>query len=82
MTVLTLGNGAPTLAFNLGSLRNLTAPIVNVSGNISLNGNVTVNVANVAQSGTNILLQYSGTRSGSGSFGWLWLCSGGIDRGG
>ena len=68
MTVLTLGSGAPTLAFNLGGQRNLTVPIVNVSGNLNLNGNVTVNVANVVQSGTNILLQFSGLRSGSGNF--------------
>lgn len=68
VTALTLGSGTPTLAFNLGSQRNFTVPVVNISGNLNLNGNVTVNVANVVQSGTNILLQYAGTRTGSGSF--------------
>ena len=68
MTTLTLGSGSPTLAFNFGGLRNLTAPFVNISGNLTMNGNVTVNAANVVQSGTNILLQYAGTRSGTGSF--------------
>ncbi len=33
-----------------------------------MNGNVPVNVQNIVQSGTYVLLQYSGTRSGSGSF--------------
>ncbi|HLX71230.1 MAG TPA: glycosyl hydrolase family 28-related protein, partial [Verrucomicrobiae bacterium] len=68
MTTLSLGNGTPTLAFNLGGQRNFTVPVISVSGNLNLNGNVTVNVANVSQSGTNILLQYAGTRIGSGSF--------------
>ncbi len=68
MTTLSLGSGTPTLAFNLGSQRNFTVPVISVSGNLNLNGNVTVNAANVSQSGTNILLQYAGTRIGSGSF--------------
>jgi autotransporter-associated beta strand protein len=68
MTGLTCGNGAPTLAFNLGGVRNLVAPLVSISGNVNLNGNVTVTVANVVQSGTNILLQYSGGRAGTGNF--------------
>ncbi len=68
MTTLTLGSGAPELAFNFAGQRNLTAPFVSVSGNLNLNGNVTVNVAGIVQSGTNVLLQYSGPRSGSGSF--------------
>ena len=66
--VLTFGNGTPTLAFNLNSQRNFITPVIAVSGNLNLNGNVTVNVTNPVQSGTNILLQYSGSRAGSGSF--------------
>jgi autotransporter-associated beta strand protein len=68
MTTLTLGSSTPTLSFNLNGQRNFTAPVISISGNLNLNGNVTLNVANVVQSGTNILLQYSGTRNGSGSF--------------
>jgi autotransporter-associated beta strand protein len=68
MSNLTLGSGTPTLAFNLASLRNISVPIIIVSGNLLLNGNVAVNVANVAQSGTYVLLQYAGSRSGSGNF--------------
>ncbi len=68
MSSLTLGSGTPTLAFNLGSLRNISVPMISDSGNLVMNGNVTVNVTNVVQSGTNILLQYSGARNGSGSF--------------
>ncbi len=68
MSGLTLGNGSPVLAFNLNGWRNFSAPLVNVSGNVVLNGNVSVNVVNVTQSGTNVLLQYSGTRTGSGNF--------------
>ncbi len=67
MTALVLGSGTPALAFNFGGLRNISVPLVADSGNVAMNGNVTVNVANVVQSGTNILLQYN-TRSGSGSF--------------
>ncbi|MEI9866078.1 MAG: glycosyl hydrolase family 28-related protein [Limisphaerales bacterium] len=68
MTGLTLGSGTPGLSFNLGGFRNFSAPIITISGNLVMNGNVNVNVQNVVQSGTNVLLQYSGTRSGSGSF--------------
>lgn len=68
MSGLTFGSGSPVLAFNLSDLRNLSAPLITNSGNLVMNGNVTVNLANMVQSGTNILLQYSGTRTGSGSF--------------
>ncbi|MDB6067592.1 MAG: Carbohydrate binding family 6 [Pedosphaera sp.] len=68
MSGLTFGSGTPALTFNLASLHNLSVPIISDSGNLLMNGNVTVNVANVAQSGTTTLLQYSGTRSGSGLF--------------
>lgn len=68
ITSLTSASGTPAMAFNLGGLRNLTVPLINVSGNLVMNGNVTVNVMNVVQSGTYVLLQYSGTRSGLGGF--------------
>jgi autotransporter-associated beta strand protein len=68
MSSLTLGSGTPVLTFNLAGLRNFSAPIISDNGNLILNGNVTVNAANVAQAGTTTLLQYNGTRSGSGSF--------------
>jgi autotransporter-associated beta strand protein len=68
MTSLTLGGGTPVMAFNLGGLRNLTVPLIAVGGNLAMNGDVAVNVMNVVQSGTYVLLQYSGTRSGSGGF--------------
>ncbi|HEX7654025.1 MAG TPA: glycosyl hydrolase family 28-related protein, partial [Verrucomicrobiae bacterium] len=67
MTRLTLGSSA-TLAFNLGGARHLTQPLVAVSGNVYFGGNVTVNVANAAQAGTNVLLQYAGSKIGTGSF--------------
>jgi autotransporter-associated beta strand protein len=68
MSGLTLGSGTPALTFNLAGLRNISVPMISDSGNLALNGNVTVNVANVAQSGTCVLLQYAGSRSGSGNF--------------
>ncbi len=68
MTSLTLGSGLPALTFNLGGFRNFSAPIISDAGNLVMNGNVTVNVQNVVQSGTNVLLQYNGTRSGVGNF--------------
>ena len=67
MTALVFGSSIPVLTFNLGGLRNISVPLIADSGNVAMNGNVTVNVANVVQSGTNILLQYN-TRSGSGNF--------------
>ncbi len=68
MSSLTLGSGTPTLAFNLDGQGNLAAPLISVNGNLTMNGNVSVNVMNVTLSGTYILLQYTGSRSGSGSF--------------
>jgi autotransporter-associated beta strand protein len=68
MTALTLGSGTPTLAINLNNQRNFNLPVIAVSGNLNLNGNVNVTVTGAVQSGTNVLLQYSGTRNGSGSF--------------
>ncbi|HVU08350.1 MAG TPA: glycosyl hydrolase family 28-related protein [Verrucomicrobiae bacterium] len=66
MSSLTLNNGAQ-LTFNPNGQRNLAAPLINDSGNLSINSTITVNVQNVVQSGTYVLLQY-GSRSGSGSF--------------
>ncbi|HEX3855703.1 MAG TPA: autotransporter-associated beta strand repeat-containing protein, partial [Verrucomicrobiae bacterium] len=68
MTSLTCGSNAPQLSLNLGNLSNIGAPAINVSGNLSLNGNVTVNVTNTPPTGTEVLLQYSGIRSGTGNF--------------
>jgi autotransporter-associated beta strand protein len=65
---LTLGGGTPVLAFNLAGLHNISTDLIDDSGNLVMNGNVTVHVMNVTQSGTYILLQYAGIRSGSGSF--------------
>jgi autotransporter-associated beta strand protein len=68
MSGLTLGSGTPALTFHLASLHNISAPLISDNGNLALNGNVTINVANVTQSGTYVLLQYTGTRGGSGNF--------------
>src|ERR1700676_4054087 len=68
MSSLTLGGGSPALTFNLASQHNFSVPIISDSGNLSMNGNVAVTVMNFSQTGTTTLLQYSGTRSGSGSF--------------
>ena len=70
MSSLVLGAGAPVLAFNLGGWRNFTVRAHHRHREpCHEDGNVTVNVMNVVQSGTNILLRYNGTRSGSGNFG-------------
>jgi autotransporter-associated beta strand protein len=66
-TALTFGNSNPQLIFNPAGFYGLTASLINDSGNLSMNGNVTVNVTN-ALPGTNVLLQYAGTRSGTGNF--------------
>jgi autotransporter-associated beta strand protein len=68
MTSLTLSANSPQLTFNFNSLRNLAVPIINDSGNLAVNGNIAVNVMNVAQSGSYVLLHYAGARSGSGGF--------------
>ncbi len=65
---LTCGSNSPQLSFDLGNVSNLGAAAINVSGNLSLNGNVIVNVTNTPPTGTEVLLQYGGIRSGSGSF--------------
>jgi autotransporter-associated beta strand protein len=68
MTSLTLSASSPQLTFNFNSVYNLAVPIVNDGGALTINGNVAVNVMNVPQSGSYVLLQYSGARSGSGAF--------------
>jgi autotransporter-associated beta strand protein len=67
MDGLILGGNGPQLTFNLGGARNLVWPLITNSGILTVNGNVVVNVQNVAQSGTYVLLRYS-TRSGAGGF--------------
>ena len=68
MTGLAFGANGPKLSFNLGNLANIGAPAINVSGNLTMDGNVVVNVTNTPPTASEVLLQYSGTRSGSGSF--------------
>jgi autotransporter-associated beta strand protein len=68
MSSLTMGSSAPQLSFNLGGLANIGAPAMDVSGNLVMDGNVVVNVTNTPPTATEVLLQYSGTRSGVGSF--------------
>ena len=68
MTSLSLGSASPQLTFNFGGFRNLSAPLINDTGNLVINGNVAVNVQNVAQSGNYVLLRYAGARSGAGAF--------------
>jgi autotransporter-associated beta strand protein len=68
MSSLTVGGGSSQLTFNLGGLHSLTSPLISDDGNLVMEGNVPVNVMNVAQSGTHVLLRYSGSRSGSGNF--------------
>jgi len=60
MSGLTLAGSSPQLAFDLNGVANLLTPLVSLSGNLVLNGNVRVSAANPV-SGTSILLQYSGT---------------------
>ncbi|HUD45525.1 MAG TPA: glycosyl hydrolase family 28-related protein [Candidatus Baltobacteraceae bacterium] len=68
MTSLALSASSSQLTFNFNSIRGLAVPIVYDNGPLTINGNVAVNVMNVPQSGTYVLLQYSGPRSGSGAF--------------
>ena len=67
MSSLTLEGTGPQITFNLQSARNLAASLINDTGNLNINGNVSVNIQNVVQSGTYVLLQYA-SRSGTGSF--------------
>ena len=69
MSGATFGNsGATILNLNLAGLGHTTAPLVNDTGSVTMNGNVTVNLTNAPNTpGTSVLFQYSG-RSGPGSF--------------
>jgi autotransporter-associated beta strand protein len=66
MRNLTFGSNSPQLTMDM-SYALINEPVVNDSGNLVMNGNVTVNATNVAPTGTNVLLQYA-SRSGTGSF--------------
>lgn len=68
MTGLAFSGGNPQITLNLGGFANLTAPTINVSGNLAMNGNVAVNILNTPPTGSEVLLQYAGVRRGSGSF--------------
>ncbi|HWD21399.1 MAG TPA: glycosyl hydrolase family 28-related protein [Verrucomicrobiae bacterium] len=68
MTRLASGVSGAQMTFNLGGMRNLGVPLVSDSGNLVLTGPITVNVQNLAQSGSYVLLQYAGSRSGTGGF--------------
>lgn len=68
MNGFTFGGSNPQLAFNLnGETTNSPVPIINITGDLSLSGDVRVSVTNPV-SGTTVLLQYTGTRNGSGRF--------------
>jgi len=66
MSALAL-SGNPKLNFDLANLGNATTPLIN-AGDLTLNGNVTINVSNAPASGTSMLFSYAGTRAGAGSF--------------
>lgn len=68
MSSLAFGSNAPALGFNMGNQGNVGAPVISVAGNLSLNGNVVVNVTNTPATASEVLLQYNGARSGPGSF--------------
>jgi fibronectin-binding autotransporter adhesin len=67
---VTLGtSGSLTNNYNLGAGRFGFFPVISVSGDVNLNGTVTVNVTGSGLApGTYVLLQYSGNLNGSGSF--------------
>jgi hypothetical protein len=62
------GNSGPQLTFDLASLGASLIPLIANSGNLTMNGNVVVNVSNAPVSGTSVLFSYAGARSGSGTF--------------
>ena len=69
MTSLTLASStAATLNFDLGGFGNPGMAPLNVSGTLTLNGTITVNVsASLLQIGQVPLVQYAGSKSGTGS---------------
>ena len=66
MNSLTLGLN-PQLAFDLAGRPVSSTPLISVSGNLVLNGDVLVSATNPVP-GTSVLLQYGGTRMGAGRF--------------
>lgn len=69
LTMSSLSFAAPsTFDFNLGAFPNPTAAVVTNTGNIALNGNVTVNVSGSGLTVGSITLLRYGSRSGPGSF--------------
>jgi len=62
------GNTSPQLTFDLAGLGASLTPLIVNSGNLTMNGDVIVNVSNAPVSGTSVLFSYTGTRSGSGNF--------------
>lgn len=71
LTMSSYGTGANcTNTFAFGALSGDTAPVINISGNLAMNGDVKVNITGTTLTGgaTNVLIQYAGTRSGTGSF--------------
>lgn len=67
MTSLAFGSNSPQLTFSLYGFSGADIPVIDDTGNLAMNGNVAVNVAQPIV-GTTVLLQYAGTRSGGGSF--------------
>ena len=71
LTMSSYGTGANcTNTFAFGALADDALPVINISGNLAMNGDVRVNVTGTTLTGgvTNVLIQYAGTRSGTGSF--------------
>jgi rhamnogalacturonan endolyase len=59
--------GGAQITFDLANLGNTVAPLIS-GGDLTMNGNVTINVSNAPASGTSVLFSYSGIRSGAGNF--------------
>ncbi|HTB84154.1 MAG TPA: glycosyl hydrolase family 28-related protein [Candidatus Sulfotelmatobacter sp.] len=70
MSNLTFGAGSPQLTFDFQNLDGTFTPAIRNNGNLTMNGNVTVNATNLnlSSSGVAVLLRYAGIRSGTGSF--------------
>ncbi|HZF01480.1 MAG TPA: glycosyl hydrolase family 28-related protein [Methylomirabilota bacterium] len=70
MSSLACGSNNPQLTFDFGNLNGTIAPAINNSGNLTMNGNVKINVTNLnlSSTGSAVLLRYAGSRSGTGSF--------------
>jgi autotransporter-associated beta strand protein len=69
MPSVTFAGPVSTLTFDLGSFGNPTVAPLNVSGGLTANGTVTVNVADATPAlGQIPLVQYAGTMAGSSTF--------------